>query len=111
MATGAQYAGRCYSSQPDAVDAYYTSSVPHITAGSTSYYVYVTKVNGNWLSVTSYKNWSGNWIAGTPVNLSAPTFPVCDPYEQFFDGMTVGWAVAGVMAIAWGAREIRRRAR
>lgn len=112
MATGSLYSGRCYTSQPEAVDAYYSAAIPNVTAGATSYHVYFIKVAGNWLSVTSSKTEAGNWIAGTPVNASAPTFAACDSNtEQFLDGMAVGWAIAGAMVLAFGARLVRSKVR
>jgi len=112
MSTGYLVNGSCYSSLSDATDIYF-SAIPatvafNATAGTTlvDYFVY----NSGW-KIRSYSiSAAGVWSSrSADTSVGMPSFASCVVEQDFLDGMTVGWAVALVLVIAWGARLVRRK--
>lgn len=105
---GALFDNRCYPDNSSAADAYFLSVGPHFTAGSTSYLQEYLKVGGVW-KIQRYSVASNGTVTTlTQSNAPTPAFPACDPTESFFDGMTLGWGVAGAIVAAWVIKNMRR---
>ena len=109
MATGWLYQSACYGSSSDVLAAYYNNVPIAHTAGATSYRNYYTLATGTW----SYRQESiaSNGTVTTRSTTAAvnPTFPSCQTEQTFLDGLAVGWAIAGVLAMAFGGRLVRRQ--
>lgn len=102
MAAGVIAAGQCVDASA-AVDLYYSSVGPSVLAGSPSFITQLEKTVSGWYAVT--------YSGGAVVNTSAlvdPVFAVCDTTASFFDGLALGWMVAGIMVAAYGVHLIRR---
>lgn len=114
MATGSLYAGRCYSSQDEAFDAFVSSAVPTVTPGATSY-LHRFEFSGSPLvasSVTMSKALAGDWVLESRVLVSSPGFAPCDSDgERFLDGVFIGWLIVGLMAGMWGWKKTREQIR
>ena len=111
MAAGYQFQGRCYESLSDANDAFFGASGPSVTAGSTTYLTRYDKVSGVWKAVTEKYSASGSPVAVATVTLSSVQFASCDSSTSILDGVAVGWAVAAVLVLVWGARRVRGQLR
>ena len=108
MASGALFAGRCYLSTPDAVDAYFLSMPPQVISGATSYATSFQKFGSAWYSVGFSINASGVWTQRYSTISPSPSFPTCDPSASFKDGMVIGWGVATALVIAASIRFLQR---
>lgn len=111
MAAGYLHGAKCYASTSDAANAYFGSHVPQVVSGTPSYATEFSNVGGVWKTNGYSINGSGVWTLRFSSNAVVPAFPACDTTEQFFDGMAIGWAIAGAMALAWGVRQIRTQIR
>jgi len=110
MATGFLAQGVCYASSSDAADALFSSGSPSVVPGATTYTAWFEKAGGVWQ--LHRQSIAGGVVTDLGATAQvAPTFPGCDPTENFFDGLAVGWAVVALMAAAWGWLQIRRAAR
>lgn len=107
MAAGYQFQGRCYESLSDANDAFFGSAAPAIAAGSTTYLTRYDKVSGVWKAVTEKYSASGSPQAVATATLNQAQFASCDSATGILDGVAVGWLVAAVLVVAWGARRLR----
>lgn len=96
----------CFGSASDAVDAYFSAIPPAIVPGVDTVSVFFEK-SSTWNMYRVVYNSSMQVTSATVVAASTPAFPVCDPNEPFFDGMALGWLVAGCMAAAFAARALR----
>lgn len=109
---GARYGTTCYATNTDAADAYFSSSGPFYTAGSTSYNSWFEKnVSNVWQLKRQSISSTGTVTNLTTSNATVPTFPTCDQSEQFLDGVAVGWGIAAAMVAVWGFRLMMRAAR
>lgn len=105
---GARLGDRCYNSNSDAADAFFTSQGVGYTSGTTSYLGWFEKNGGTWQ--INRQSIASN---GTITNLTAstatvPTFPACNVMDNFSDGMLLGWGVAGAMLAAFAIKFIAR---
>ncbi|MDO9448876.1 MAG: hypothetical protein Q7J21_00200 [Rugosibacter sp.] len=101
MATGALFGDRCYASQSEAVDAFFSGSAPVLTSGSTSYLTeYTTDNTGIWFLKSWAIDSNGLHTLRYTVLAEYPTFPTCEPTEYFVDGVTIGWGIATAMILA-----------
>lgn len=97
---GALFSGSCYGSAADAGAAYFASVGPAIT-GADSFSAFEYR-NSAWELV--------NYSAGVEVSASvasAPGFASCTLGESAADGITLGFLVLGVWAIAYWGRSLR----
>lgn len=109
---GALFQNVCYSTSADAADAFFLAKGVSYTAGATSYQSWFEKnTSGVWQIKRQSISSSGAITNLTTSNATVPTFPTCDPTETFFDGLSVGWGIALVMAIAWSWHQMKRQAR
>lgn len=110
-ATGAILGGKCYPSQSDALDTYYSGIAPAQTAGSTSYFNQFLKDSGVW-KINQYSLASnGTWTLRSTTNAPVPVFPSCDPAQDFTDGVALGWLIATAMVAAAAVILLKRGAR
>lgn len=96
-ATGALWGDRCFPSQADALDAFYLAKSSAEVPGSTTYVIQYAKESGLWKSQGYSIDGAGVWTLRYSTVAPTPSFPVCDPTEPFFDGVTIGWAFASAM--------------
>jgi len=106
---GALVGQRCFSTNSDAADAFFSAAQPAYTAGSTSYRSWLEKnVSNVWQIKRESISSTGVITTLTTSNATVPTFPACTESAPFLDGMTIGWGVAAAMAAAWGIRFLQR---
>ena len=105
---GAQFSNRCYSTNAEAVDAFFLSQGPSYTAGGTSYQSWFEKVSGIWQIKRQSIASNGTITTLTSSNATQPTFPACSEAQPFLDGMTIGWGVAAAMCAAFSIRFLQR---
>ena len=98
MAAGYIVSGQCVDVAAS-IDAYYSNTHPVQTAGNPAYISTFSKTSSGWVQNT-YEN--GTLIAS--VAAPTPTFSDCDTTQTFFDGMQLGWAVAGAMVLVYVIR-------
>lgn len=86
---GYQVGNQCFFSQSEATNFKLSKVVPVISP------------NGSLLSL-SYDS-DGDWLSpsGQTISLS---FPDCTPAANFYAGLTVGFSVLAVLAVAFGVR-------
>lgn len=102
MAAGVIAAGRCVDASA-AVDLYYSSAGPSVSAGSPEFITQLERTVSGWFAVT----YSGGSVVNTSA-MQAPSFAACDTTETFFDGMALGWGVAAIMVAAYAVHLLRR---
>lgn len=109
--TGAIYGDKCYPSQAEALDAYYSQVAPAQAPGSTSYVNEFVKSGSVWQLKQYSISSTGTWTTLGTTNAPVVTFPACDPVEKFNDGVAIGWGIAGAMILAYTVTFIARGAR
>ena len=105
---GALYAGRCFIQSSDAVDAFYSSAPPSLVSGSVSYLTEFSNVSGVWQIVRYSMDGSGVVNALSQSVAPVPSFPDCNPAQEFTDGHLMGWGVAAAMVAAWAITNLKR---
>lgn len=105
---GAHYNSTCYDSNAEAVSAYYSAMPVYFTSGATSYRSWYEQTAGVWQLKRQSIASNGTVTNLTTTNAPVPVFPVCDPAENFLDGMTVGWAIAAACIAVWSFNLMRR---
>lgn len=107
--TGAVLGDRCFPSQAEALDAYYSQNAPAQTPGTTSYVNEFVKSGSTW-QINQYSvSSTGVWTTRSTTNAPVITFPACDPTANFVDGVTIGWGIAAAM-VAAAAISLMKRA-
>lgn len=110
--TGAIHGQKCYPSQGEALDAYYSQLAPAQTPGATSYVLeYVKSAGGVWQLKSYSVSSTGVWTTRSTTNAPVVTFPACDPSQSFVDGVTVGWGIATAMILVSAMVLLKRGAR
>jgi hypothetical protein len=84
-------------------DAYYSQLPPVASAGSPVYQTQATKDVSTW-----YLNTTQDGLPFSSFELVPPVFASCDTTETFFDGLVLGWGVAGAMVAAYAVHLLRR---
>lgn len=108
--TGAISGNRCFVSQDEANDAFYSASLPSIQSGATTYLTETVKVSGVWKIQRFSIAPDGVVTSLAESNAPVMTFPACDPTETFFDGMAIGWDIAAAMVVAASLKLMQRAA-
>lgn len=106
---GALFNAHCYATVADASSAYYGWQPMQQTAGTTSYRNYYKWSGTVWQHIGESISSTGVVTQRWAVTAAQVGFPMCNESESFNDGITLGWAVAGVMVVAWGWRIVRRQ--
>ena len=109
--TGAIYGQKCYPSNGEALDAYYSQVAPAQTAGTTTYVLEYVKNAGVWQQKSYSISSTGVWTTRSTTNAPVITFPVCDPSQSFMDGITIGWGIAAAMVMASAIVFMKRASR
>lgn len=109
--TGAILGARCYTSQAEALDVYYSGIAPVQSAGATSYVLYYVKSGGVWYQRSFEISGAGSWSLRSMTAVPALEFPACDPTERFMDGMVLGWGVVAAMVAVGSVILMKRGAR
>jgi len=102
---------RCYGSAGEATDAYYSTTRPALTPGTTTYESYYSVVSGSWQQCRSQITALGVRSGNVCVPTASLAFKECAPEGYFADGLILGWAVAGVLVVAWGFVKVREALR
>jgi hypothetical protein len=112
---GALFQGRCYTTQVEATDAFFTSTGPQYVATGTNSgqqtFYYAKYVSGWYVCVESVNSTA----APVCTIATAPVFPPCDeslmnpsPAAQFADGVTIGWGIVTAMALAFSIKLLQK---
>lgn len=109
--TGAIHGNHCFQSQSEAVDSYYSMVAPSQTPGSPSYVMQFSKAGAVWYQNSFSVSSGGAWTTLSSSIAPVPTFPACDPSENFLDGVTIGWGIASAMILVSALMLARRGAR
>lgn len=108
---------QCYGDQQDAIDAYYSSIARHAQAsGSNTVETYYQSCvscgyTSNWRRIVETFDSSGVQLSAVATEALVPTFPACDPAQNFLDGMTVGWGIGSAMLLVAAVMFMKRAAR
>lgn len=106
---GARFGDRCFSTNADAADAFFTSQSVGYTAGTTSYLGWFEKTAGGVWQIKRQSIASNGTVTNlTASNATVPTFPACNVMDNFSDGMLLGWGVAGAMLAAYAIKFIAK---
>jgi len=111
---GVQIGSQCVDSIDAAKDIYYSAIPPFEYLANTSNMALnqFTKVGSSWkLQRYSISTSSGMQTLNYSVDPPAIVFGSCNPSDNFFDGMTLGWGVASAMVAAWGIAFLAKRFR
>ncbi|WP_374279228.1 hypothetical protein [Azonexus sp.] len=98
--TGYLHQSQCFASLADATAAHWSREPVAVTPGSPSILTDVVYDGSAWV-MRSYSVGSGGASLVSSVSLPPPTFPRCDPFEPFQDGMLMGSGVAAAMILAF----------
>lgn len=102
MGTGFLARGECFNSVVEGRDAYYSAITPFSYWDSVAgklvniRYSPASGVPGSWVKITD--------TGGVVVNTMAPAvgLPSCvSPTELFSEGVSFGWSIVAVLALAW----------
>jgi len=128
MSTGYSAAGRCWPTQQEALDAFYSATPVsvdlHISPDQSHAYLILSvprKFSTGWHMQQYVCERTGSTFGACAVptlELPQNVTGICtlasgdptDPVESFFDGHILGWGVALAMAAAWGVHILRRAA-
>lgn len=105
---GSLVGNKCFASNSDAANAWFSAKDPSYTAGSTSYLSWFEYVGSVWQIKRQSISSTGVITNLTSSNATVPTFPTCDQSADFMDGITIGWGVVLAMVIAWSYRAMQR---
>jgi len=108
VAAGFLHQGVCYSTMSDATAAHWSQNPAFITAGSTSYIADVVWSGTAWVVKKYTLSSAGALTLNSTTNAPALTFPTCDTFDTFKDGMTLGWGVALAMICAWAITNLKK---
>lgn len=109
--------GVCFTNQQDAIDTHFDGIAPTLhhneTTNALTSISYQRDNAGNWFLIKKTYDASGVVSNNYTSALSVPYQATCsDPNDKttlFLEGMELGWAVAGVMVVAFCLRFLRRR--
>jgi hypothetical protein len=101
---GALHGATCYQDNTAAADAYFSAAAPALTSGSTSYLSYFENSGGTWLLIRKSIAENGNISNLSNVAAPIPSFPECNPAEQYLDGITLGWGIAAATIAAYAIK-------
>lgn len=108
---GTLYNGACYSTSTLAAQAFAAESPLQsqtLPDGTGSYvFRYQSTGSGN-MQLQRYKYDNAGVIVGNITMNATPNWQPCDETSGFFDGVELGWGVAGAMVIAWCIKNLRR---
>lgn len=105
---GSRVGDRCFDTVSEASDQFFSSQAVGHSAGVTSYLSWFEKVGGVWYLKRESVASNGAVTSLGSSGATVPVFPACSVTDQFFDGMTIGWAVAGAMLLAYGVKLLAR---
>ena len=105
---GSLFQTKCYSSNSEAADVYYSSQPIVVVPGETMYMAQYSKVGTNWNVAQYTKTGTSNWTLQSTKPVPFPAFPECNPSESFNDGMVIGWGIAAAMIAVWSVTHIRK---
>lgn len=112
---GFLYAGTCFSSSSEAVDAYFGAIPPSISidyATGLTHLVHYVGSAGTWAIERLQFDNAGAVSLVYSTSVSAPVFQSCEtpntPIEAYLDGVSLGWGVAAACVLAWGVMAIRK---
>jgi len=105
---GYRVGDRCFDTQSDAADQWFSGKEPSFTSGSTSFLSWFEKTGGVWQIKRQSVATDGAITNLTSSNATVPVFPSCSVTETFNDGFAIGWAVAGAMLAAYAVKFIAK---
>lgn len=106
--TGAFVGEKCFNSQAEGLDYFYSNAAPAYTAGATSYASQYVKTAGVWKINRQSISSTGVITNLTASNAPVLTFPSCDPSGQYMDGIAVGWGIAAAVIAAVAFKAIHK---
>lgn len=102
---GALRGSICYSSQLDALNAFYSGVGPKFSMKNLTVF---EKVSGVWKLKSYQIDTLGSLRLLSESVAPVVNFPVCDQLKSFKEGHFLGWAIVGVVVIAWCVVVLRR---
>jgi len=106
---GALVGDRCFSTNADAADYFFSKKDPSYTAGATSYVSWFEKnVSNVWQIKRQSISSTGVITNLTSSNATVPTFAACNVMDNFSDGMVLGWGVAAAMIAVFAVKFIAK---
>jgi len=108
-ATGALLGVKCYPSQAEALDSFYSNIASVQSPGVTSYVIQYSKVASTWNQNSYSIDAAGVWTLRSSTAAPVVDFPACDPTETFMDGMAIGWSVVAAL-VTVGAFKLMEKA-
>lgn len=111
--------GECVATDAEADDLYYGSMspivLPYLDGGHSivTFSKYTLEAGSSWTMFTRAFDVNGVNVAAGNQNAVAGggTYPVCDPAEQFTDGVAVGWLLATALILVSCLQMLKRAAR
>lgn len=99
----------CYPTVSSATDAFFSSlPVSIITSSASTFRLLHLKVGSQWKQNKVVYNSTGLETQIYTVDITAPTFPPCDPTQSYFDGMQIGWGIVAAMIAVYAVILIRK---
>lgn len=108
MATGYLYNSICFPSFSEATAARWSEVKPGISAGATSYLTDVQWSGTVWQIKRYTLSSTGALTLNTTTAAPTLSFPTCDTFTNFNDGMTLGWGVVAAMVAAYAFTLMRK---
>jgi len=105
---GALVGDRCFSTNADAADYFFSKKDPSFTAGATSYVSWFEKVGTVWQIERQSIASTGVITNLTSSTATVPTFPSCNVMDNFTDGLVLGWGVAAAMIAVYAVKFIAK---
>lgn len=105
---GSLVGDRCFSTNADAADYFFSKKDPSYTAGSTSYVSWFEKVGAVWQIKRQSVSSAGEITNLTSSTATVPTFSACNVMDNFTDGVVLGWGVAAAMIAVYAVKFIAK---
>ena len=108
MATGYLYDQICFPTLGEATAAKWQKQPAGVTAGTTSYITNFDYSGSAWQIKRYTLSSTGTLTLNTTTAAPLQTFPTCDTFTNFNDGLTLGWGVVAAMVAAYAFTLMRK---
>ena len=108
MATGYLYNQICFPTLAEATAAKWQNQPAGVTAGTASYITNFDYSGTVWQIKRYTLSSTGTLTLNTTTSAPVLTFPACDTFTNFNDGLTLGWGVVAAMVAAYAFTLMRK---